>query len=291
MTFVAFAPYADKAEVLTDTTSYGRTLRTMGHKSKVHALPHLDCVFLTQGQSQFGAWVGHFLAQLDEVPTFADLTEQAAELAADAWRFVNRQADDLELGRPVPSALFLLGPIRDRFRAFGYSSHNEFERTEHEGLTVMPVPLDPPMRISDHEAGTLAEGPCHPNDLAELRRRPPGTVPRNLDEWVALGVAARESRAMLPPHSGLKTLVAGSLLHTRVKRGLVTTRTAHEFDDEGQEFFELVAGTLHPQAQLGPCLCGSGRRAVDCHMPATFDEPCPCESGRTLRDCCLVPLG
>jgi hypothetical protein len=42
----------------------------------------------------------------------------------------------------------------------------------------------------------------------------------------------------------------------------VTTETIHSFDDP-DEFRQMVAGTLHTFAQVGPCPCGTGRRLVD----------------------------
>ena len=42
----------------------------------------------------------------------------------------------------------------------------------------------------------------------------------------------------------------------------MTTEAIHSFD-EPDEFRQMVAGTVHPFAQEGPCPCGTGRRFLD----------------------------
>lgn len=289
MTLVAFATYGDKAEILTDTTSYGSSLVTMGHTSKVMPLPHLDAAVLSQGSSEFGTWVDHFAKMTaSEAPNFESFMTDAQGAARDAWEFVSKMHADQGLAEPAPSAAFYIGPIGETFKAFTLSSTDDFEPVETKGLSVMPVPLNPPMRITEHEARYLS-GFAHENDVAVLRDRPAGKAPASMDDWVALGLAARQTRALAPVESRLKVLVAGALHHTRLRRGLVTTRTVHTFNDTGEEFWQIVRGTLHPVAQLGPCHeCESGKRWIDCHLRESFTEPCLCKSGKTLEDCCLV---
>lgn len=289
MTLVAFATYGDKAEILTDTTSYSRSLVSMGHCSKVLPLPHLDCAVLTQGSSDFGHWVSHFaLAAAGDMPDFPALVTAMGEAVPDAWAHTHWQMEQAGQAPPDPAAAFLIGPVDGEFQAFALSSCDDFEPVRTEGLTIMPVPLNMPIRISEHEAGALT-GFANADDIATLRGRPVGLAPPDLSSWIALGLAARETRALIPVESHLKTLVAGQLQHTRIKRGLVTTRTVHTFDDSGEEFAQIVRGTLHPVAQLGLCpWCDSGKRNIDCCLRESFGNPCLCGSGRTIAECCLV---
>jgi uncharacterized protein YchJ len=73
-----------------------------------------------------------------------------------------------------------------------------------------------------------------------------------------------------------------------VRRGEATNRRVYTFDDSGPEFACMMAGSLHPISQAGPCECNSGRRFVDCCLAAIHAEPCPCQSGQTFARCCSI---
>lgn len=46
----------------------------------------------------------------------------------------------------------------------------------------------------------------------------------------------------------------------------------------------MFTGTFHRLGQLGPCLCGSARSFLLCHL-ARFDGDRPCLSGQPFKSC------
>jgi uncharacterized protein YchJ len=49
-----------------------------------------------------------------------------------------------------------------------------------------------------------------------------------------------------------------------VERDKQTVTRVHRFDDNGEEFARMVAGSMHPVALAAPCACGSGKAGRDC---------------------------
>lgn len=86
----------------------------------------------------------------------------------------------------------------------------------------------------------------------------------------------------------MKFPIGGDVTLTTLTRGgHAEQRVIHRYTTD--DFEAMVAGTLHPMIQLGPCdQCDSGERLVDCCLYKVFDEPCLCGSGETFGDCCKV---
>lgn len=282
MTLIAFAAHEKSADLLTDTASYTPGIRRMGHTTKVTPIAHIDAALMTQGDSRFGyvmSNVVHDLANLapDLDALLGDLPGKAREL----WPVMSAGAPD---GWDVAAFLVGYSPAAGRFVARGLASDTNFEPWDIDGLHVMPSPIT--TRPSDLELGRAAKAGVSPEDVDRLRQMPIPAVPANSAQWLKLGLEARIQRFGIP--GKLKVVVAGHLVHTHLSRGKVSSKRIHTFDDAGPEFQKMVAGTLHPQGQLGPCPCDSGKRFLDCHLAKHATELCLCKSGKAFGECCSV---
>jgi SEC-C motif len=294
MTLIAFSTSKNRADILTDSWSYSAGGRRIGSDSKVHSIAHLDAASATQGSCEFDAlWHLGVSAMAMHVGSFDGFVQEAGPYLRVAWGDV-RERDR------TPSFVSIIGysPEESRFKAYQFDSDSDFERQDVEQAFIIPAPVD--IRPSDLELarlkGSLLAGQSE-SDRAEIltvfedwHQRPGLIAPTTVKGWVQLGKHARASRALAPSvTSGLKVFVAGDLFHAVLKRGEFTTSRVHRFNDSGAEFAQLVAGTLHPVSQYGPCsFCDSGRPYVDCHLASRATQPCPCGSGKPFQACCSV---
>jgi hypothetical protein len=286
VTLIAFSATKNRADILTDTWSYSQGGRLIGSDSKVHSIPHLDMVHVTQGSCEFAAlWNFAATALAGGVGSFDGFVREVGPYLRDAWNDV--------VGCD-PSVVFLIGysPEDSRFRAYQFASESDFERQDLEAPFIIPAPTDirpselELARIKGSFAGSSESDKAEILTLLEGWHQKPGLVaPTTVKGWVQLGKHARESRALaMPVNSGLKVFVAGDLFHAVLKCGEFTTSRVHRFNDSGAEFAQLVAGTLHPVSQYGPCCyCDSGRPYVDCHLASRATQPCPCGSGKLFQ--------
>jgi hypothetical protein len=249
MTMIAFTVRPDGASIITDTLSYLQNGRSLGTVGKVHPMPHLDAVVITQGGSEFGR-LWKFYVDRNEL-AFDDLGPVAAEVLPLLWADHEDQ---------YGATVFHVGysPQAGRFKAYAHSSKRGFVPEDvTDEMVAMPLPL------SD----------------------PPGHRPESEADWTDLAVQIRRERALAP--IGLKVFVGGDVFLTSLERGSITQRKIHTFDDSGDEFRLMVAGTAHPLGQLGDCTCGSGQMMALCHQYKP-NEPCACMSGQPFRACCSV---
>ena len=295
MTLIAFSTNKNRADILTDTWSYTSGDRRIGAASKLHAISHLDMAHAVQGSCEFEAlWSIGASGLAMHVGSFDGFVQEAGPYLLDAWNEV------VERDRREPSVVFIIGysPEESRFKAYQFDSGSDFERQDLEAPFIIPAPTD--IRPSELELarlkGSLLAGQSE-SDRAEIltvfedwHQKPGLIAPTTVKGWVRLGKHARESRALAPSvTSGLKVFVAGDLFHAVLKRGEFTTSRVHRFNDSGAEFAQLVAGTLHPISQYGPCsYCDSGRSFVDCHLASFATQPCPCGSDKPFEACCSV---
>jgi len=293
MTLIAFSTSRNRADILTDTWSYSSGGRRIGSDSKVHAISHLDMAHAVQGSCEFEAlWNLGAIALAMHVGSFDGFVQEAGPYLRAAWGDVRE--------RPrTPSFVSIIGysPEESRFRAYLFDSGSDFERQDLEAPFVIPAPGG--MRPSKIELARLKDsllaGQSESDKAAILatleswHQKPEFVAPTTVKGWVQLGKHARESRALVSASSGLKVFVAGDLFHAVLKRGEFSQSRVHTFNDRGAEFAQLVAGTLHPISQYGPCgFCDSGRPFVDCHLASFATQPCPCGSDKPFEACCSV---
>jgi hypothetical protein len=306
MTLIAFATHRDRAEIITDTQTYTHNGTRMGHHSKVLTLPHLEAAMMAQGSTGFEArWHVQALYLARQAVDFDDLVREAPGQLRYVWtelagEMAEENATHGRSAEVTNSVVFLVGysATERSFVAYGYASDFDFESMRLDGVYAMPSPLD--RRPGDVELHRIRK---HLRTYAEwlgddvakadmatdrLGSLPPGPVPRKPADWVDLAKKIRRDRAMARIESGLKNHVGGDVIHTTVRVGSSTNRRIHTFADSGAEFAQMMAGTLHPISQAGPCECGSGKRYVDCCLRDMADEPCPCRSEKTFADCCSV---
>lgn len=286
MTLIAFATYGDHAELIADTAGYTSGGRRFGHSTKFDVLAHIDAVLATGGDHQFGVLAKSSVgtAVLHDFDSLA--TNEAPGLLREAW-----QASDAEkYGND--GNVFLIGysVAAGEFVAYRYLAEHDFEQEPVAGLHILPAPLS--VRPQDFElarmrALNLPEG-FEEGVFTPWEQKPEAKAPTDLTGWWDIASAVRLHRAMNPPP--LKVFVAGKLLHCRIERGAAKVITLREFDDRGEELDQLVAGTLHPRAQMGPCACGSGKPALECHLAQIADDECCCGygEGKTFRECCMI---
>jgi SEC-C motif len=290
MTLIAFSTNKNRADILTDTWSYSFGGRYIGADSKVHSIPHLDMAHATQGSTEFEAlWNFGAIRLAMHVGSFDGFVQEAGPNLREVWSHVAERYR-------VPSVVFVLGysPEDSRFRAYQFASSSDFERQDVEAPFIIPAPLD--IRPSELEFARIKGSFTGSSTSAEMlafvedwHQKPGLVAPTTVKGWVQLGKRARETRAMAPAGTGLKVFVAGDLFHAVLKRGEFTTSRVHRFNDSGEEFAQLVSGTINPVSQYGPCpFCYSGRPYVDCCLAPYATEACPCESGKPFQACCSV---
>jgi hypothetical protein len=301
MSLIALHADQHGAQVMTDTLSYTVTARHLRQATKVFALPHLDAAVLAHGGTRefSNFWAVHASLRAGAT-TFDELTDTAPAALSDLWREIEQMTEHRNAiygaRSTVPRAIALAAGYsqrHQRFRALAYQSDGAFEPVELHGLWVIPSPLD--VRPSEIEQARLEETfqQLHGGTYAvrALARLPEPAVPVTDGDWTALARDVRQQRAVEADlYSGLKMYIGGDALLTRLERGQQTTRRLLTFDDSGPEFEQMMAGSLHPAGQLGPCPCGDGGRFRDCCLTELNDQPCPCGSARTFADCCLVDL-
>lgn len=289
MTLIAFACDAQQACIVTDTMVYTtRAVTRIAHSTKVHPLPHIDSAMMSQGDGAFGLFAQATIGgDAQETADFDELVAVAPKSLAALW---GHQLDEGEPDHRYPTTAFLVGysPSAQRFRAYGFASEHGFVPFEIAGLWVMPAPWS--NRPSDLELSRIrAEWADDPKAMAlldEWSQKPEAATPDSIEQWVMLALATRYERALSP---FCRTLVGGGAMLTTITRGNATSTRMFDFDDDDPDEFErLVAGTLHPVGQRGPCPCGSGKRFLDCHLAERLDDPCWCGTGATVRNCCMV---
>lgn len=258
MTLIAFKAEPDAAHVMTDTLSYMPTGRWMGRTSKINLMPHADAAMIAQGPGSLTALWRHWLAVHGQhVANIDDLDAVATDQLPKLWEALTHPID-----AGAEGIVFHLGysPEHGRMKAYSYPSNLGFARQDvSDGAYIIPAPVS---------------------------RQPD---PASEDEWRDLALTLRHERALASVTSGMKVFVGGEVTLTHIEPGAVTQRRIHTFDDrpDNPEFQQMVAGTLHPSGQLGPCLCGSGNIQALCHeLPD--DRDCPCGSKSPFGECCRV---
>lgn len=278
MTLIAIATYgSDRAEFITDTTWYTHRVSHLGRCTKSLALPHLDAAVITQGDSDFGVLVkiGALTASADAA-TFDELVEHAPMWLRQLWADAPTKDGDV-------ATVFMVGwSDRDqKFRAWCFATEHDFAPSKIPGLFVTPTPWT--MRPSKLELERVRAIEADDPRIDEVTRlwmaKPATPAPRTTQEWVDLALAAQAQRGVTRG-SYNHVIVAGEVIHTKLKRGSVETRKIHTFDDA--DLFWVVEFTEHPIALAGPCYCDSGKTYGDCHAG---ESPCGCRSGMPFGEC------
>lgn len=287
MTLIAFATTRTSADILTDSTAYTLGTSAITHCTKAIYLAHLETTLLSQGHSEMGrAWQWWAMRTAgDGLVDFDDLVRTAPDVLRAEWASYPDGA-----ARTILAAVGY-SPDAERFQAYTFPSDEDFVARRIDGLFVYPSPLGGrPSRWELREAKAAVDaGRVHPETYAALVAMPAPPVPANDTEWANVAQLARKTRTLVDFTTGLKVHVGGSVFHTHLERGQATTRKILEFDQDPEEFRLAVAGTLHPQGQLGPCYCGSSRSLIDCCAAVQHNgKPCLCGSGSHFEDCCSV---
>ncbi|GMA24683.1 hypothetical protein GCM10025864_24420 [Luteimicrobium album] len=307
MTYIAIHTSKTAARISTDSWTYNTTATRLGHSSKVHAIPHLRTVLTGSGPVGFLATFGAFVeAQSTDSTTFEDLLVALRDVLPECWATYPDDQKD------VGAIVILVGwfAAESRYAAAAFSSFDGFQGEELDDFFVIPSPAG--MKISDVELARIDsyvaddrllrdDSPLTADEKAAKRATAAAnrdvligwtdspTAPTTTAGWIDLAESARLFRSRrCTVGSSLKVLVGGDLWLTTINSDGIATKKIHAFNDSGAEFAEVMAGGLHPQVQLGPCRCGSGKTYLECCLVPELDEPCPCESGKTLRQCCAV---
>lgn len=262
MTMVAFRVQPDCAEILTDSLAYDANCLNLAPSAKVTVLAPLDTAVIAQGPTHLAMrWKGLLCGPTGD---FDHLDEAAQEHLPTVWAQMEGE-ERLADGPGEHGAVFHVGysPRHRRFKAYAYSSLDAFRSTD----------------LTEHALF------CMPPPTSAIAR-----VPAADEDWVALAKTVHDEWALAPLMSGLQVPIGGDVIHTRLDVGAAVQRRLHRFPNAGRDFRTMLIGSLHPAGQLGPCVCGSGRPFMVCHLDTKID--CPCKSGKRLEDCHRVdPAG
>jgi hypothetical protein len=266
MTLIAFATYGDHAEFVTDTVSYTSGAEEMGRCTKHATLNHLDAAVLTQGDSLFGDYAMSGANQVSgRVPTFDELVDLAPTFLAQCWADRVAQQGGNE-DAVTESVVFLIG-WSDRAQAFtshAFASEQSFKRLTVTRPWVMPAPwVARPSGLELRRMKRWMANHSRVDEAAEQwAQAPQMKAPTSIDQWVGLARLARDQRSLSGGFAHV--IVAGDVFHTRLSRGAVNTQRVYTFNDAGDEFLRMVAGTYHPLALAAACSCESGKPSGEC---------------------------
>lgn len=272
MTLVAVRAAPDRACILVDSLRYVSTGRWVGkaRRPKALRLPGIDAATVCAGDFDLAQqWQRGAVAHAGACGDF--------DRVASEWPAIFAQ----QCPDPAELIVWLAGwsRTRGRFVACAGVSADGFRLADvSDALNVMPaVPGFTP---------TVVEQSCRDSmGLAPLPDGDAYPAPRNDLEWRELAEDVHEGRAeTLDPD--LKVLIGGDVTLMEITRGSVERRVVHTFGELDR--VRMLRGTIHPSVQLGPCICGSGVRMLECHLPEIFDRPCICRSGARFADCCIA---
>jgi hypothetical protein len=282
MTMIGFATYGDSAELVVDTAAFSPHMRHVATTTKFLTLHHLSAWVITGGDQGFG--LNAKLTLVDNAhTTFDDLVAETPEALRWVWEKTNfRDTKDPD------GQVYLVGYSESAgaFTAHRFLKDHDFEPEHVEnGFHIQPAAIT--FRPNDAELDELRRNfPDLSDFIEEWALESPPNKPQGEAEWIDLVLEIRHGRSAIRP--SLKVLVAGSAIWTRMTREASMTIKMMDFNDHGAELEKIVAGTLHPRAQVGPCdECDSGRPLMDCCLQT--DIPCPCGNAEaTLAECCLL---
>jgi hypothetical protein len=132
------------------------------------------------------------------------------------------------------------------------------------------VLYDRPDYVGDRKGGSCR---IWPRDIGQTFYTA-DQAPDGEQAWIALAQDLRLRSIAVPPEH--RVIFGGELVYTRLEDGGVEQRRIHKFDDQGQEFAMLLAGTANPLGaphkwtgvgRNDPCPCGSGKKYKQCHLP------------------------
>lgn len=302
MTLIALHTDKKRARIMTDTWGYSFDC-TMSVTSKHTVIPHLDMAVAAQGSTGFHSlWLGRSLALARQVATFDEFTSASPDALRAAWAEMTSYvaAENAAEGARATigkSVIFHVGysAERDSFTAFAHASEQDFQPIDLTDtpyiqptpLDVRPGPVEGPRLRRHFEANGLSTEP-----LDALEQGPLLAAPRNRTEWVELAKKVRVDRGEADLWSGFRTFVGGDVHLTTLVQGASETKRIHHYADDTASLRKVFAGTMHPMAQNGPCVCDSGRSYIDCCLGEGHNgRPCPCGSPYQFEDCCSVLAG
>lgn len=291
MTLIGIATYGDRAEFITDTVWYTRYVEQLGVTTKHMTLNHLDAAVLTGGNSEFGDYAQVSARKLGDVcATFDEMVERYQA----TLRGIRQDIDKIE--GDSPATAFLVGYSHDagEFVIYVYAEEQDWKPLR-VSQWLMPTPWS--FRPSGIEARRVA-GDMLAADESRADRWPTveplwrgqqkWPAPTSEEDWLGLAQMAHEQRTV---DNYCQTLVLGSIVHTRLERGAVTTRVLGNLTHTDEEYANILAQTRHPIGQMQACWCDSGQTFRDCHLRPYWTERCACghPAGRTFYECCMVP--
>jgi len=285
VTFIAIAAARHRADILTDTFAYSGDHSLITRTTKVTLVSHLDAAVTFAGGEDFRGYVEMLLIPLYVAAEgFDELVAMLPDNLRSVWERTvevrERQAADTDTDLDTSDSLVHLvgwSPSERTFQSWAFGSRFGFTADRLHGLYVNPAPWSCPPSVyeSDEFLTLLDPADTAPGTtFASWLGRPAPAIPPNPKAWVQMAMRSRQDRGLADIRTGVKRSIGGDLHHTHLEVGKATVRKVHTFNDTGDEFARLVAGTEHPIALASPCLCGSGAPFEGCCYVAT-DRPMP----------------
>lgn len=300
MTLIAIHTTPAGAMIMTDTmVSPHVQAYPIGSMTKVKMFNHLQAAIICQGGAVVDRhWIDCIGANTDLVD-FDDLAAYAEAELPDLYRQLQSDVDahnattgNTAGARLAPAVVFHVGysQSRERYVGLSFSSDEGFVATEIDTMHVMPSPLGfRPSAIEERRLRRLhRERFQDESDVDAFAAQPEAPIPATVEDWRRLALLVREQRSLANIFSGFKTMIGGDVVLTVLKPSETLQVVLHQFDNTGEEFREMLRGTLHPLGQTGPCPCGSDARFLDCCLALGLGDRCPCGSGGVFADCCMV---
>lgn len=266
MTFLAVHLRPEALDVVTDSLGYTRDVGTVSHATKALYFPHLRAAVFGNGSHYVALRYKTWATALDLDGDVDDLADQSTEVLEVIWADFLRGRPDLA---QTPTQVMMAGWSERRGRMAGFAFAAGDEGFPADANWMKLDLFDVAAHVGHPDAYWML-GPQRHSDFMAT----PNDIPTEAAGWVDLAQRVRAAAIKVPAEE--RIIIGGELLHTRVERDRATQTIIHRFDDTGDEFAQLTAGTANPAGaphkwtgvgRNDLCPCSSGRKYKHCHDP------------------------
>lgn len=293
MTLIAYALRPESVDIVTDSLSYNDGAVTLGYtepKSLGHALTDAPVAIACAGavvmsDAYEAAVTG--AASRGELVDVDELALWTPEVARHCWQLSVERRTAFGCREPdTGSTIFAAGWSQRRGRMAVYQfrsgkadwagteiledlemQHDMWTKADEIGLDLGKHGITRPSAVDRHWFYT---------PFPEARYSVPDqdAMPDTDTDWAALAARVRVEQIARPVEH--RTLVGGAVHRTTITRDAVTQNVIYAYDDTGDEWAALLAGSLNPAGapykwtgvgRNEPCPCGTGVKYKHCHDP------------------------
>lgn len=301
MTLIAYALRRDSVDIVTDSIQYNEKTTNItytGPKCRHYSLTLSDVAVACGGASimaiAYTAAV-EFATRDGSLSDIDDLAAWTPDIARACWEMSVERRTAIGCEHPDAGSRILAAGWSDRLGRIAAYEFWSFESEWHRGqpwggteiighlemqrdmwakaetagfdLAKFDVVRSPSLPVDRH----WSYGPFPAKKMTEPDQ---DAMPETDADWIAVAKRVRAEQIARPVEN--RTLLGGDVRRMTLTRDGMTERVIHAYDDEGEEWAALLAGTLNPDGapykwpgvgRNDPCPCASGKKYKLCHDP------------------------